>query len=83
MYTTPTLCVIPEVQQTSIPQVQSDPQIDRVGSLLENIQKRIDEMVTLLYSTNNHVGGESARSYSTKFGRQTLAIRAKKGESIQ
>ena len=26
-----------------------------MGSLLENIQKRIDKMVTLLYSTNNHV----------------------------
>ena len=25
VHTTPTLCVIPEVQQTSIPQVQSDP----------------------------------------------------------
>ena len=26
-----------------------------MGSLLDNIQKRIDEMVNLLYSTNNHV----------------------------
>ena len=55
VHTTPTSHVIPEVQQTSIPQVQSDPQTDKVGSLLKNIQKRIDEMVTLLYSTNNHV----------------------------
>ena len=55
VHTTPTSHVIPEVQQTSIPQVQSDPQIDRLGSLLESIQKRIEEMVTLLYSTNNHV----------------------------
>ena len=55
VHTTPTSRVIPEVPQTSIPQAQSDPQTDRVGSLLANIQKRIDEMVTLLYSTNNHV----------------------------
>ena len=55
VHTTPTSRVIPEVPQTSIPQAQSDPQTNRVGSLLENIQKRIDEMVTLLYSTNNHV----------------------------
>ena len=50
--TTATSRVIPEVPQTSIPQAQSDPQTDRVGSLLENIQKRIEEMVTLLYSTD-------------------------------
>ena len=55
MHTTPTSRVIPKVQQPSIPQVQSDPQTDRVGSLLENIQKRIEKMVNLLYSTNNHV----------------------------
>ena len=55
VHTTPTSRVIPEVPQTSIPQAESDPQTDRVGSLLENIQKHIDEMVTLLYSTNNHV----------------------------
>ena len=55
MHTTPTSRVIPEVQQTSIPQAQSDPQTDRVGSLLESIQKCIEEMVTLLYSTNNHL----------------------------
>ena len=55
VHTTPTSRVIPEVQQTSIPQAQSDPQTNRMGSLLANIQKRIDEMVTLLYSTNNHV----------------------------
>ena len=48
VHTTPTSRVIPEVQQTSTPQVQSDPQTDRVGSLLESIQKRIEEMVTLL-----------------------------------
>ena len=55
VHTTPTSHVIPEVQQTSIPQVQSDPQTDRLGSLLERIQKHIEEMVTLLYLTNNHV----------------------------
>ena len=55
VHSTPTSRVIPEVRQTNIPQVQSDPQTDRVGSLLENIQKCIEEMVTLLYSTNNHV----------------------------
>ena len=55
VHTTPTSHVIPEVQQTSIPQVRSNPQTDRLGSLLESIQKRIEEMVTLLYSTNNHV----------------------------
>ena len=55
VHTTPTSRVISEVPQTSIPQAQSDPQTDRVGSLLANIQKCIDEMVTLLYSTNNHV----------------------------
>ena len=49
-HTTPTSRVILEV-----PQVQTDPQTDRVTSLLANIQKRVDEMVTLLYSTNNHV----------------------------
>ena len=54
-HTTPTSHVIPKVPQPSIPQAQTDPQTDRVGSLLANIQKRIDEMVTLLYSTNNHV----------------------------
>ena len=55
VHTTPTSRVIPEVQQTTIPQAQSDPQTDRVGRLLESIQQRIDEMVNLLYSTNNHV----------------------------
>ena len=55
VHTTPTSHVIPEVQQTSIPQVRSNPQTDRLGSLLESIQKRIKGMVTLLYSTNNHV----------------------------
>ena len=55
VHTTPTSRVIPKVQQTSTPQVQSNPQIDREGSLLESIQKRIEEIVTLLYSTNNHV----------------------------
>ena len=55
VHTTPSSRVIPEVPQASIPQAQTDPQTDRVGILLENIQKRIDEMVTLLYSTNNHV----------------------------
>ena len=53
--TTTTSRVIPKVPQTSILQAQSDPQTNRVGSLLANIQKRIDEMVTFLYSTNNHV----------------------------
>ena len=37
VHTTPTSHVIPEFQQTSIPQVQSDPQTDRLGSLLESI----------------------------------------------
>ena len=55
VHTTPTSRVILEVPQASILQAQTDPQTDRVGNLLENIQKRIDEMVTLLYSTNNHV----------------------------
>ena len=54
-HTTPTSRVIPEVQQPTIPQAQSDPQTNRVGSLLESIQKRIDKMVNLLYFTNNHV----------------------------
>ena len=54
-HTTPTSHAIPEVPQASIPQAQTDPHTDRVGSLLEHIQKRIDEIVTLLYSTNNHV----------------------------
>ena len=52
---TPTSHAFPEVPQASIPQAQTDPHTDRVGSLLEHIQKRIDEIVTLLYSTNNHV----------------------------
>ena len=55
IHTTSTSRVIPKVPQASISQAQTDPQTDRVGSLLANIQKRIDEMVTLLYSTNNHV----------------------------
>ena len=55
VHTTPTSRIIPEVPQASIPQAQTDPQIDRVDSLLKNIQKRIDEMVTLLYPINNHV----------------------------
>ena len=55
VHTTPTSRVILEVPQTSIPQAQFDPQTDRVGSLLESIQKRIEEMVTLFYSINNHV----------------------------
>ena len=55
VHTTPSSRVIPEVSQANIPQAQTDPQTDRMGNLLENIQKRIDEMVTLLYSTNNHV----------------------------
>ena len=55
VHITPTSRVIPEVPQASIPQAQTDLQTDRVASLLANIQKRIDEMVTLLYSTNNHV----------------------------
>ena len=55
VHTTPTSHVIPELQQNSTLQVQSDPQTDRLGSLLESIQKRIEGMVTLLYPTNNHV----------------------------
>ena len=38
VHTTPTSHVIPEVPQASIPQVQTDPQTDRVTSLLANIQ---------------------------------------------
>ena len=55
VHTTPTSHVIPKLQQTSTPQVQSDPQTDRLGSLLESLQKCIEGMVTLLYSTNNQV----------------------------
>ena len=55
VHTTPTSHVILELQQTSTPQVQSNPPTDRLGSLLESIQKHIEGMVTLLYSTNNHV----------------------------
>ena len=55
VHTTPTSRVIPEGPQASIPQAQTDPQTNRVASLLANIQKCVDEMVTLLYSTNNHV----------------------------
>ena len=55
VHTTSTSSAILEVPQASILQAQTDPQTDRVGCLLENIQKRISEMVTLLYSTNNHV----------------------------
>ena len=55
VHTKSTSRVIPEVPQASIPQAQTDPQTDRMGSLLANIQKQIDEIVTLLYSTNNHV----------------------------
>ena len=47
--------VTPELQQTSTPQVQSDPQTDRLGSLFESLHKRIEGMATLLYSTNNQV----------------------------
>ena len=55
VHTTPTSHIIAKLQQTSTPQVQSDPQTDRLGSLLESLQKRIEGMVTLLYSTNNQV----------------------------
>ena len=48
--TTSTSHAVPEV-----PQAQTDPHTDRVGSVLEHIQKRVDELVALLYSTNNHV----------------------------
>ena len=54
-HTTSTLRVVPEASQASIPQAQTAPHTDRVGSLLEHIQKRIDEIVALLDSTNNHV----------------------------
>ena len=54
-HTTSTSHAVPEVPQASIPQAQTDLHTDRVGSLLEHIQKRIDEIMTLLYSTNNHV----------------------------
>ena len=37
VHTTPTPRVIPEAPQASIPQAQTDPQTDRVGSLLANI----------------------------------------------
>ena len=55
VHITPTSHVIPKLQYTSTPQVQSDPQTDRLGSLLESLQKCIEGMVTLLYSTNNQV----------------------------
>ena len=55
VHTTTTSHVTPELQQTSTPQVQSDPQTNRLGSLFESLHKRIEGMVTLLYSTNNQV----------------------------
>ena len=54
-HTTSTSRAVPEASQASILQAQTAPHTDRVGSLLEHIQKRIDEIVALLYSTNNHV----------------------------
>ena len=54
-HTTSTSRAVPEASQASIPQAQTAPHTDRVGSVLEHIQKRIDEIVALLYSTNNHV----------------------------
>ena len=54
-HTTSTSHAVPEASQASIPQAQTAPYTDRVGSVLEHIQKRIDEIVALLYSTNNHV----------------------------
>ena len=55
VHTTTTLHVTPELQQTSTPQVQSDPQTNRLGSLFESLHKHIEGMATLLYSTNNQV----------------------------
>ena len=55
VHTTPTSHVTLELQQISTPQVQSDPQTDRLGSLFESPHKRIEGMATLLYSTNNQV----------------------------
>ena len=54
-HTTSTSRVVPETSQASILQAQTAPHTDRVGSVLEHIQKRVDEIVALLYSTNNHV----------------------------
>ena len=54
-HTTPTSHAIPEVPQASIPQAQTDRHTDRMGRSLEHIQRRVDEIVTLLYSTNSHV----------------------------
>ena len=55
VHMTTTSHVTPELQQTSTPQVQSDHQIDRLGSLFESLHKHIEGMATLLYSTNNQV----------------------------
>ena len=41
-HTTSTLRAVPEASQASIPQAQTAPHTDKVGSLLEHIQKRID-----------------------------------------
>ena len=55
VHTITTSHVTLELQQTNTPQVQSNPQTDRLGSLLESLHKHIEGMATLLYSTNNQV----------------------------
>ena len=54
-HTTSTSRAVPEASPASTPQAQTAPHTDRVGSVLEHIQKRVDELVTLLYSTDNRV----------------------------
>ena len=45
----------PETSPGRTPQAQAAPPTDRVSSVLEHIQRRVDELVTLLYSTDNRV----------------------------
>ena len=54
-HTTSTSRAVPEASPASTPQAQTAPHTDRVSSVLEHIQKRVDELVTLLYSTDNRV----------------------------
>ena len=54
-HTTSSSRAVPEASPAPIPQAPTAPHTDRAGSVLEHIQKRVDELVALLYSTNNHV----------------------------
>ena len=47
--------VTPELQPTSNQPVQSDPQVDKLHSLFENLHVRIARIERLIYSTNNQV----------------------------